>query len=350
MRLMFVNWAFDNHGSAQDIYNYARIARSLGHEVALYGPPRKESAFNFSLDINAADAVVFIFEFTTHLAHAERIGFTRMVGKVPRARRVVIDCDGKYNDAINLMGDSNHRDREASRRWVEVCESLSDKIFQPSYHPMRSNVRTFFFHAYSPEWEVSLDFSAKPYGMYYVGNNWFRWRAMRRVLEAVEPVRSQVGRIGITGDGWDKPVSRDDPDATEDAYVTDPGYLRKLDVEINPPVRFDQVIGTMSQGVFSPVILRPLFDHLRLVTCRTFETPAANTIPLFVQDPAYVKEVYSEEALELVLPQEQPQEKILDVLQRPDRYTSVARSVRRHLAEHHSYKVRFLELLEIIES
>jgi len=29
----------------------------------------------------------------------------------------------------------------------------------------------------------------------------------------------------------------------------------------------------MSKGVFMPVIYRPLFDHLQMVTCRTFETP-----------------------------------------------------------------------------
>jgi len=35
----------------------------------------------------------------------------------------------------------------------------------------------------------------------------------------------------------------------------------------------------MGSGIFTPVIYRPLFDHLRLVTCRTFGNPAANTIP-----------------------------------------------------------------------
>ena len=53
----------------------------------------------------------------------------------------------------------------------------------------------------------------------------------------------------------------------------------------------------MGRGVFSPVMLRPLFDHLRLVTCRTFETPAANTIPLFCQEPSFVAEVYGDEAV-----------------------------------------------------
>ena len=61
-------------------------------------------------------------------------------------------------------------------------------------------------------------------------------------------------------------------------------------------MKFDQVIDWMGRGIFSPVIYRPLFDHLRLVTCRTFETPAANTIPLFCQDQAYIREIYGEVA------------------------------------------------------
>jgi len=189
---MFVNWAYDNHGSAQDLYHYEKVARSLGHEVALYGPPDPESAFNYSLDINSADAIIFIFEFTTRLAHGERIGFARMIGKVPRSRRIVIDCDGNYNDAINLVGDINHPNEESSRRWIDICDSLSDKIYQPTCQPKRPNVGTFFFHAYNPEWEVPLDFRGKPFGMYYVGNNWFRWRPMKRVLESLMPIRRRI--------------------------------------------------------------------------------------------------------------------------------------------------------------
>jgi hypothetical protein len=81
--------------------------------------------------------------------------------KAPRERRIVIDCDGNYNDAISVGGDYNHQDASASRVWTDICESLADKIYQPTLHPLRSNVRPFFFHAYDPAWEKPLDFSAK---------------------------------------------------------------------------------------------------------------------------------------------------------------------------------------------
>ena len=349
MRLMFIHYALEDRGSAQDMYNYVQVARALGHEVVLYGRAKEGSAFHYSLDIDSADAAIFIFEWTTELQYGDHVDLVRLVGKVPRRHRVVIDCDGAYNDAISVVGDVNHPDEAASRRWVQVCDSLSDKIYQPTLQPLRENVRPFFFHAYNPAWEQPLDFRAKEYAMVYVGNNWFRWRGLERVLRALEPIRERVGRIGLVGHGWDTPAPWAKPTITEDAYHTDPQYLRRLGVEVTPPVRFDQVVSWMGKGVFTPVIYRPLFDHLRLVTCRTFETPAANVIPLFAQEADFVREIYGGQAVELVLPEEQPEEKILDLISRPEHYTDIVRGIRRHLAEKHSYEVQLRELIVILE-
>src|SRR5262249_39324488 len=153
MRLMFVHHVIEDRGSAQDMSNYAAAARELGHEVALYGPPNPRSAFRYSLEVGDADAVIFIFEWTTALQYGNNVDWVRLVGRVPRRRRVVIDCDGAYNEAISVEGDVNHQDVESSRRWVQICDGLSDKIYQPTLHPRRPNVRPFFFHAYSPSWE-----------------------------------------------------------------------------------------------------------------------------------------------------------------------------------------------------
>jgi hypothetical protein len=263
---------------------------------------------------------------------------------------VVVDLDGKYNDAVKVVGDYNHPDETASRQWVEICDSLTDKIYQATLHPLRPNVRPFLFHAYSPTWEVPLDFSAKEYGMYCVGNNWFRWRPMHRVLKAIEPVREQVGPIGLVGSGWSSPAPWIHPTLGIDAYYSDPDYLKKLGVEVMPAVHFRQVIQCMSKGVFMPVIYRPLFDHLQMVTCRTFETPAANTIPLFTQDPDFVETIFGEEAIELTLLDERPQEKILDILRRPECYVQIVRGIRLRLAEKHSYAERLRQLIDIVKS
>jgi hypothetical protein len=349
MRLLFVHYLFEDRGSAQDVHHFALTARALGHEVALYGPPDRKSPFNYSLDVASADAVIFVVEWTTDLRFGDRLDWARLLAGVPRRRRVVIDCDGKYNDAVSVVGDHNHADAAAARRWVEVCDSLSDKVYQPTFRPLRPNVGTHLFHAYHPGWEVPLDFRGKEYDLFYVGNNWFRWRAFRKLFGAVEPVRRRVGRIGLVGQGWGSAPPWANSSISEEAYYSDPDYIHELGIEVMPPVHFREVIAQMSRGVIHPVIYRPLFTRLRLVTCRTFETFAANTIPLFGPEESYVAEVYGEAALELVLPAEGPEDKVLDMLRRPDRYADVVRAVRRHLAERHSYAVRLRELIDIVE-
>jgi hypothetical protein len=347
MRLLFVNWAFENHGSAQDIYNYAVAAREAGHEVALYGVAKGCSGLPYSTDVNSADGVVFIFEYTTFL---ERLDFARLVAKIPRRKRVVIDCDGKYNDWIRAAGDYNHLDAAAARRWVEVCDSLSDKICQPTLRPLRPNVRPFLFHGYSPPWEAANGGSAKRYGIRYVGNNWFRWRPMEQLLRGIEPIRAEVGRIGLVGNGWTNIPSRRDPDVDGEAYYNDPAFLRRLDVEVLPPVRFEKVVGAMGEGVFSPVLYRPLFEHLGLVTCRTFETPAASAIPLFVLDAVHIQDIYGEPGLELAVSDCEPAEHILRLRRDSQQCLHVVSAIRRRLQEKHSYAERLRELIEIVES
>jgi len=349
MRLMFVHYLFEDRGSAQDIHNFAVAARELGHEIAIYGRPRENSPFNYSMDLESADAIVFILEWTTDVQDGDRLDWARMAARFPKRRRVVIDCDGKYNDAISVTGDYNHASSEESGRWIGICDALSDKIFQPTYHPLRANVRTHFFHAYNPHWEAPVTANGKEYSMYYVGHNWFRWRPMKMILQAIEPVRDRLGRLGIVGHGWGTLPPWANSTIIADAYYSDPEYLRRLRIETFPPILFGAVIEHMSKGVFMPVIYRPLFNHLQLVTCRTFETIAANTIPLFGMDESYVKEFYGESASELVMPRKNPHERILDMVSRPEHYAGIVAGIRTMLAKRHSYQERIRELIRIVE-
>jgi hypothetical protein len=349
MKLMFVYWPFEDQGSGLVIQAYTEIARSLGHEIAVYGVPYPKIPLNYSLDLGSADAVVFIFEWTTQQYYGDRLDLLRLVGRVPRRRRVVFDGDGNYNDVVNVQGDYNHRDPDASRRWIEICDSLSDKICQPTFHPLRPNVRPFLFYAYNPGWEVPLDFNGKDYTMIYVGHSKFRWYPMEQVLRAIEPIRNRVGRICLVGHGWDAPPCWAMAMRIEGMYTSDTAYLQKLNVERMSAVPFGWVIEWMSKGLFNPVLLRPTFNQLRLVNPRMFETPAANTIPLFVLDATQVREIYGEHAQELIL-SDDGSEQLLDMVERPARYRETVMSMRAHLAEHHSHMTRLKELIEIIES
>jgi len=350
MRLVFVCWPFEDQGSGNIIQGYTDAAKAAGHEIVVYACPNERIPLNYSLEVRSADALVFLFEWTTRQYYGDRLDLARLVGKVPRARRIVIDGDGNYNDPITVDGDANHRDEDASRRWREVCDSISDKICQPTLHPILPNVRPFLFYAYNPAWEQPLEFGAKEFTMIYLGNSKYRWRSMERVLQAIEPVRHDVGRIGVVGHGWDEMPSWAAELQMEQAYFADIAYLRKLDVDLMPPVPFKDVIAWMSKATFNPVLTRPTFGYMGLVTPRLFETPAASTIPLFVLDEGHVEEHYGCEALELRLPEQQPEEKVRDLLQRPQHYADVLTRMRRHLVKEHSHAARLKQLIEIIES
>jgi hypothetical protein len=350
MRLMFVYYAFEDQGSGLVIQGYTEAARALGHEVVVYGRPHPKIPLNYSLDVGAADAAIFIFEWTTQLRYEDHLDLLRLVGEVPRERRVILDGDGNYNDVICVEGDYNHPDAESGRRWIEVCDSLSDKICQPTLHPLRPNVRPFLFYAYNPRWVVPLDAHAKEFGMVYVGHSKFRWRPMYRVLQAIEPIREQVGRIALVGHGWDALPWWAAPMQLEHTYFSDAEYLRQLNIEVMPPVPFRQVIDWMGKATVNPVLLRPTFSHLELVTPRLFETPAANTIPLLGLDAAHAQEIYGERACELMLPEDHPEEKILDMVRRPEHYADIVMGIRQHLAAKHSHAARLQQLIDIVEN
>src|SRR5262249_19211947 len=186
--------------------------------------------------------------------------------------------------------------------------------------------------------------------MYCVGNNWFRWRPMSRVLKAIEPVRQQVGRIGLAGAGWGTLAPWAHSSLTGDAYYSAQQNLAKLGGAVMPALPFRPVIGGSSRGLATLVTAGPLFDHLQMVRSRLSEPPAANAIPLFTQSPEYVEAIFGEDALELILPNERPHEKILDILSEPERYAPTVMAIRRRLAESHSYEVRLRELINIVQS
>lgn len=350
MKLVFVYWGFENAGSMLDLRGYARAAEVSGHEVTIYGPPNSKMAPNYSQELEGADAIVFVVEWTTQLQFGDRVDWMRLLSAVPRERRVVIDCDGAYNDPIAFRGDYNHRSDEESKAWIAFCDSLSDKIYQPTLRPLRPNVKPFLFHIYDTTWQTPLDdFAEKEFGMIYVGHTKFRWHGMSQILRALEPVRDRVGRIGVVGEGWEAPLKWTEWLEIRDNYYVDRDYLKKLSVETLNAVPYPKVISTMSRAVFNPVIYRPLFEHLGMVTCRTFETPASGTIPLFLLDLDYVTEIYGPAAAELMLTGDRPHERIADVLDRPGYYADIVRGIRKNFAQRHSAEARLKELIAIIQ-
>ena len=119
------------------------------------------------------------------------------------------------------------------------------------------------------------------------------------------------------------------------------------------------VLVTGHEGYIGPILVEKLLDRGYNVRgmdigyfsgFSLFETPAANTIPLFDLDAAYVHEIYGAAGLELLLPEVNGDEKIHDIIDRPDHYAGVVREIRGHLAAEHCQEKRLRELIDIIES
>ena len=141
---------------------------------------------------------------------------------------------------------------------------------------------------------------------------------------------------------WDKaPLEADAGNPL--AFKLDAAAFKRLDIETQDSVMYDQVIRTMSSAKINIFTQRPVLHHLRHLTLKYFEIFYADTIPLLMLDADHAADVYGPAARELTLPG-RAGEKILDALARPARYREIVQDVRRHLGVHHSYERRMQEL------
>ncbi len=79
MKIVFVYWGYENAGSMLDLRGYARAAKAMGHDVTVYGPPSVTFALDYSQELNGADAVVFVFEWTAQLQFGDRLDWVRLI-------------------------------------------------------------------------------------------------------------------------------------------------------------------------------------------------------------------------------------------------------------------------------
>jgi hypothetical protein len=348
LRILFVTRLHRFASGSNTIAGYVRGSQELGHEVAVFGEPDLQFPhIPHSLAVDTFDAAVFVINEAADLPDLPDVA--RLLDGLPRDRRVVIDTCGRYNDTIRAGGDTNHFERLDGRTgqdWVTSLEALGGLILQPALVPLRADVRPFLFHGYEPGEERNLDFSTKPYGVAYVGDNWFRWGALEAILEALEPSRTSIGKVMVAGDGWTESPSWLSERAGAEACFTDPAYLGRLGVETRPPVPARDVLATMSQGVLNPVLVRPLFKHLGIVTPRLFETAAASTLPFLDLEPGDAVRLCGPAAAALTAT-ENLAETVLDMLREPSRYVDILLEVRRHLSEAHSFIGRVEELVSI---
>jgi hypothetical protein len=362
MKVLIVS-RFDRSARAiNTITKYVRVGKSLGHEVTLFSEPIGDMPdVPTSREPKDFDYVIFVvyetpdFPDLPYLAH--------LLDGVPKERRTIIDCTGRYNETIQVEHDFNHlekMDNHMGWEWIDGFVAVAKNILQPTLSPLRSDACGFLFHGFDPAaverrydnpadaaraW-LGMSGEQKKYGMVYVGNNWQRWSQMRFLLKAIEPIKQSVGPICLTGWAWDyRPAWA--AELGIEGIDTDPAMLQQMRVELKGNISFDQVIPFVSQARFCPVIHRPLFNRLGLVTNRTFETFCSDTVPLLMLPYQMIESIYGP-AAHLLAVGEDVAGHVQDILRRPEVYWDAILRTRAYLADRHSFQRRFEELSAIL--
>jgi hypothetical protein len=364
MKLLVVTKLERSARAIDTVIHYFEAGKALGHEVTLFGEQLAEfPRVPTSLAVADHDFALFIIHDTRDFPELPHLA--RVLDGMPKKRRVLIDCCGRFNETIRIDHDFNHLEKidgQQGWEWVEGIKAISDKILQPCTQPRRADVRSFLFHGFDPSsvarpYRTAAEAAAswrgqhgnsKPYGLMYVGNNWQRWSQVQPLLETIEPIAETMGPSCFAGADW---ASRPDWAVNLGIQGVDvrTELLQRLRVETRWPIPFNEVVDLQSQARFSPVIQRPTFNHLGLLTNRAFATFYADTVPLLLLPEELVRTIHGPQAAPL-LPGESLRNRIEDVLRRPEYYWDAVLETRHHLARHHSYAKRFQELIEILES
>jgi len=346
------------------ISRYARAAQALGHEVAVFGEESSEfPSVPHSLDVKRFDFAVFVVCDASDFPDLPYLA--QLLDAAPKQRRILIDCGGRYNDTVRIEHDFNHLEKIDGHQgweWIEGFQAVSDKILQPTLKPLRPDVRPFLFHGFDPA-EVARPYASaaeaaqawssrngggERLGVAYAGNNWQRWTQVRKFLEASEPLRKDLGGVRIAGWDWDRRPEWAIQLGIQGVDV-DPEWLGQIGVQTQTAVPFDEVTSFLGQARFSPVLHRPLFNELGLVTNRTFQTFCADTIPLLALPEDLVEAIYGPEA-RLLRVGDDTADRLRDMMRRPEPYWEAVLKTRQYLAQHHSFERRFQELSAILES
>ena len=353
MRILLVVGVDPWTRSVSTVHKYAAAAKAQGHEIVVFGPAHWElPTLSFTTDLSDIDLALFVVQVPSDFPDMPYLA--TLLDGLPRERRMLVDMWGRFNESIRLEHDFNHLEKMDGHQgweWEDAMQAVSDVILQPTLFPLRPQVGSFLFHGFDPgsvlrphasARQAAAAWTNRDYGVLYVGSNWQRWEQVRRFLEAYQPVKARAGKAGLFGWDWDER-----PQWAEKLGIkgvdTDTAFLKDAGVETRSGVRFNEVAELLGTARFAPVIHRPLFRHLGIVTNRTFETFYADAIPVLMLPRDFVASIYGEAGLALV-PGPDLAVHLDDALTRPEFYWDAVLQVRGHLARHHSYAQRLGEL------
>lgn len=342
-RIAFVGNYQYNCGSSNTLLGYARAGKTLGYDVRVSEFGFVDKAIRARVPIAdrnwQPDLFVIVYESYQFLSNTD---IDQICTIISRSKRIIIDPDGKYSRPINASGDTNHASETSYKFWTRLYDSLSDTILQPYVGSRdRGKIKPFIYFGIDKNF-INPD-KPKDYDMIYVGNNWYKWHDLQKLVEFIVPIRTRLKKIALVGNYW---LGQLMP-GYEDAIYSEPDFLRKNDIKVLKSAPYGKVEYTMSKGLLNPILVRPILNHMGFITPRMFETFNADTVPLIPSYFTHSAELYGNYSSKLKIP-DNPED-INTILDSYDEYLEITKEIRRMLKAKHSYEVRLRELVNFIK-
>src|SRR5689334_9848935 len=201
MKLLSVSRYDRSARAINTITNYVRAGKARGHEIALFADPIGDMPeVPTSRSPEEFDYVMFVVYETQDFPDLPHLAY--LLDGVPRERRIIVDCTGRYNNTIQVEHDFNHlekMDNHMGWEWIDGFSAVAKTILQPTMTPLRPDAHGFLFHGFdsasvqrpndsaadaASAWAAKQKDQRK-FGMVYVGNNWQRWSQVRYLLEKI---------------------------------------------------------------------------------------------------------------------------------------------------------------------
>ena len=110
MNLLFVSKLDRFARAVNTITKYVEVGKALGHEIAVFGEQSSEfPSVPYSLDVKKFDFAIFVIYETQDFPDLPYLAY--LLDDVPRERRIIVDCTGRYNETIQIEHDFNHLEK-----------------------------------------------------------------------------------------------------------------------------------------------------------------------------------------------------------------------------------------------
>ncbi|MEV6013603.1 glycosyltransferase [Streptomyces sp. NPDC051976] len=334
-RLLFVGNFRWNAGSAQTLMNYAAVADRVGCEIGVssgvgWADERVSGVLPMIDDLSWATHLLFAYEDPQFLSHRE----IEACLTVPRDRRVVIDTDAHWGPEVTVGGDSSGG-IYTSARWNSLYATLSDLILQPRLGDLPAGAVFFPYFGMARPQNGTVD--STDCDVQYIGNNWWRWESLQRLVTAA---RKHTKSVRVCGRWWDAETC---PGYREPTW-SDPDWLAQQAVEVQQSVPLGQMVPHMARATVTPVLARPKLAAMKLLMPRVFETLASGSIPLIAPETAYLEQLLGPGTRSLLMDEDVIGRMIAD----PGAYTPLLTDMQRRTYADFTYEKVLASLLRII--